>query len=161
MNTLDAVREWAIGLCAVAVAGAAMQGLIPKKGSGSVFRILLTAFFLCAFTAPLLSWKGLPELNVSALPGEVQNDLLEETVDRQLREQVSAAVEEIVRDMLAGYGYTTEKVETNTDIAEDGGIYIVDVRVTLSGQGSGAVSLRHRLETRLGVPVVIVTEGSE
>ncbi len=57
---MDTVREWAIGLCAVAVAGAAMQGLIPKKGIGGTFRVLLTAFFLCVFTAPLLWWKGLP-----------------------------------------------------------------------------------------------------
>lgn len=158
---MDTVREWAIGLCAVAVAGAAMQGLIPKKGIGATFRVLLTAFFLCVFTAPLLAWKGLPELDLSVLPDEVQADVLEDTVDRQLRGQVSAAVEEIVRDVLSGYGYTAEKVETNMDIADDGGIYIVDVRIILSGQVSGAVSLRHRLETRLGVPVVIVTEGSE
>ncbi len=79
----------------------------------------------------------------------------------QLRSQVSAAVTEIVGGVLSGYGYTAEKVETNMDRTEDGGIYIVDVSVTLSGQVSGAVSLRRQLETRLGVPVALVTEGSE
>ena len=158
---MDTVREWAIGLCAVAVAGAAMQGLIPKKGSGATFRVLLTAFFLCAFTAPLLSWQGIPKLDLSALPREVQNDLLEETVDRQLREHVSAAVTEIVDGVLAGYGASAENVETNMDIADDGGIYIVRVRVILSGQVSGAAWYRRRLETRLGVPVEVVTEESE
>ena len=158
---MDGVRAWAIGLCAVAVAGAAMQLLIPNKGSGRVFRVLLTAFFLCAFTAPLLSWQGIPKLDVSILPSEVQSDLLEDAVDRQLRRQVSAAVEEIVGGVLSSYGYTAKKVETTMDIAADGGIYITQVSVSLSGQGSGAVSLRRRLEARLGVPVSIVTEETE
>ena len=158
---MNSVREWAIGLCAVAVVGAAVQGLIPKKGSGPTFRVLLTAFFLCAFTSPLLSWQGIPKLDLSALPSEVQNEMLTETVDRQLREQVSAAVEEIVGSVLSSYGVSAEKVETNMDIADDGGIYIADVRVSFAGQVSGAASLGRRLETRLGVPVVVVTEGSE
>ena len=158
---MDTVQEWAIGLCAAAVAAAAMQGLIPKKGSGATFRVLLTAFFLCTFIAPLLSWQGISKPDFSALPNEVQNDLLQETVDRQLRKQVSSAVEEIVDGVLAGYGVSAEKVETNMDIAEDGGIYIVRVRVTLSGQVSGAASYRRRLETRLGVPVEVITEESE
>lgn len=158
---MDTVREWAIGLCAVSIVGAAMQGLIPKNGSGSTFRVLLTAFFLCAFTAPLLSWQGIEKPDLSTLPTEVQNELLEETVERQLRDQVSGAVAEIVNGVLSGYGVLAEKVETNMDIADDGGIYIADVRVTLSGQVSGAASLGRRLETRLGVPVVVVTEGSE
>ena len=158
---MDGVREWATGLCAAAVAGAAMQMLVPKKGAGQLFRVLLTAFFLCVFTAPLLSWQGIPELELSSLPGEVQNDLLEETVTLQLRSQVSAAVTEIVDSTLSGYGYTAKKVETNMDIADDGGIYIVDVRVSFSGQVSGAAFLRRRLETRLGVPVSVVTEEAE
>ena len=158
---MDAIREWAIGLCAAAIAVAAMQGLIPKKGSGTTFRVMLTAFFLCVFTAPLLTVQGIPKLNLSTLPGEVQNELLADTVDRQLRAQVSAAVEEIVDGVLSSYGVTAEKVETNTDIAADGGIYIDCVRVTTSGQVGGAATLRRRLETRLGVPVTVVTEGSE
>lgn len=158
---MDTVREWAIGLCAAAVAGAVMQRLAPNKGSGAMFRVLLTAFFLCVFTAPLLSWQGIPELKLSSLPAEVQNERLEETVNLQLREQVSAAVTEIAGSVLSGYGYTAKKVETNMDIAGDGGIYIVDVSVTLSGQVSGTAFLRRRLETRLGVPVFVTTEGSE
>ena len=157
---MDAVREWAIGLCAAAVAVAAMQGLIPKKGSGATFRVLLTAFFLCVFTAPLLNFQGIGQLHLSALPAEVQNDLLEETVERQLRQQVSAAVEEIVGGVLAGYNVSADKVETTMDIEDDGGIYIVNVRVTFSGQVGGAATLRRRLEERLGVPVFVVTEGS-
>ena len=151
-------QGWAAGLCAVALAGAAMQGLVPNKGSGSVFRVLLTAFFLCALTAPLLSLRGIPQLDIAALPDTVHNELLEETVTRQLQAQVSAAVEEIVDSVLSGYGFTAKKVETHMDIADDGGIYIVDVRVELSGNAVGAAFLRRQLETRLGVPVTMTTE---
>ena len=49
---MDAVRSWAIALCAAAIGCTLLQILAPKDGMGRIFKLLIAAFFLCCLAAP-------------------------------------------------------------------------------------------------------------
>ena len=73
---MEAVHQWASGICLAAAAAGLCYFVAPKSGLGRVFRMLLSLFFLCSVLSPL----GKLNLNLS-------NRLLQKAQERA--EQIS------------------------------------------------------------------------
>lgn len=157
---MDSIKAWAAALCIAAIVCAVLQMLAPREGTGKVFKLILSAFFLCCLIMPLLKAGSLTRLDISSLPGEVQAELLDDQVNQQLMRQVQTTVEQLARTTLESSGVEAEKIEVKTDTSEEGSIYIQQVTVTLDKQSKPkALAAREVLEKQLGVSVVIETTG--
>ena len=157
---MDSIKAWAAALCIAAIVCAVLQMLAPKEGTGKVFKLILSAFFLCCLIMPLLRVGSLTRLDISVLPGEVQAELLEDRVNQQLMRQVQATVEQLAETALDSSGVKAEKIEVKTDTSPEGSIYIQQVTITLDKQSKPkALAAREVLEKQLGVSVVIETTG--
>lgn len=106
---MDAVRSWAIALCAAAIGCTLLQILAPKDGMGRIFKLLIAAFFLCCLAAPLLQIKNLTRLDFSGLPDEVASGVLQQRVNEQAVSQINAALEEIAGHAVERYGTKWKK----------------------------------------------------
>ena len=155
---MDAVRSWAIALCAAAIGCTLLQILAPKDGMGRIFKLLIAAFFLCCLAAPLLQIKNLTRLDFSGLPDEVASGVLQQRVNAQAVSQIIAPLVEIAGPGVERYGIEMEKIAVETDTSADGSIYIRQVVVSLDKKNANrAAEVRQILESRLGVDVTVQT----
>ena len=153
MNT---VPSWALGLCCAAIACTLLRLLVPERGIGKLFAVLSALCFLCCFVSPLLTLSGQLTLPAEHFPREVQDGLLLERMNRQTRQAAETAVASAVRSVLDAYGYTTEKVEIQTDTSEEGYIYMVGVTVWTDGKSAlHSSAIAALLRQRLGVAVTV------
>lgn len=85
---MQAITQWAAGIC-FAIAAAGICGmLVPQNALGKTFRMLLSVFFLCSVLSPLQSCSQL-ELPAVDTPPE------------QLAEEISQQLEEQLTDRIA------------------------------------------------------------
>lgn len=153
---MDAVKGWAIALCAAAVGCSLLQLLAPKNGMGKIFRMILAAFFLCSLLAPLMSLEELQTLELPELREGVSADALQEQVNRQVERQINEALLQVTNDTLKNYGTQVEKVEAKTDTSEDGGICITQIILYMDKQHiRDAIAAKQVMERRLEVDVLI------
>ena len=153
---MDAIRGWAIALCAAAVGCSLLHMLAPKNGMGKLFKMIIAAFFLCSLLAPLLSLKNVLRLDVQALPESVSADALQEQVNDQVVRQINAALLRVTNETLKNYGTQAEKVTASTDTSEDGGICITQIILYMDKQHiHDAVTAKQVMEKRLEVDVLI------
>lgn len=153
---MDAVRDWAIGLCLAAVACTMLQMLGPKGGMGRIFKILIAAFFICCLCMPLLKLKSLENLTLPQLDGAVSSDQLQEQVNSQLSRQIDVSLKKVADETLENYGITAAKVAAETDTSEDGGIYITRITLYLDKQNiAKAIAAKQVMEQRLGTEVFV------
>lgn len=148
---------WAVGLCLASLGGLLLRRIAPEKGTGKMFRVLLSAFFICVLISPLTALlRFSPTLSLESLPPDVHNALLEETVTRQLCETVESAAGEVAKGVLSESGIVAEKIEVTTDIGTDSRIYISRIVVTLSKESRGtAATAREKLENRFETAVTV------
>ena len=64
---MDAVKAWAAGLCAVSMGCVLLKMLAPKGGMGKLIHLIIAAFFVCCFAAPLMKKLGWPTLFCNSL----------------------------------------------------------------------------------------------
>lgn len=158
---MESIRVWATGLCLAAVGGVILRRIAPEKGSGRVFRVLLSAFFICVFFTPFYGlFSFTPTLSFEALPTDIQDSLLNETVTRQLKTAVETAAREIAETALFARGLSAEKIDVTTDTRADGSIYILRVDVTLDrGSYGHTAEAREVLQNRLETDVAVKEAG--
>lgn len=155
---MDAVRSWAIALCAAAIGCTLLQILAPKDGMGRIFKLLIAAFFLCCLAAPLLQIKNLTRLDFSGAARRGGLRVLQQRVNEQAVSQINAALGEIAGHAVERYGIEMEKIAVETDTSADGSIYIRQVVVSLDKKNANrAAEVRQILESRLGVDVTVQT----
>ena len=154
---MDALQAWAVTLCVLAVAVAALRLLAPKTGTGKLLRLLIGVVFLCAAVTPLLSLRGLAQLKIAPQTEENTGVALQERLRQQVENQANTRLAEVADDMLAVYHVSVQKIEAQASILEDGGIYITSVVVTLDKQQARNEStIRQVLRERLGQEVEVV-----
>lgn len=131
MNTIKVVS---IGICAAALIGTSINILLPDGSVSKTARIVLSAFFISVFVLSFSANAGkISDLDIEKYFTEEKdysyyNDLLTE----QRKSASAQGVQSEIERFLKKTGAETEKVEVNTDIAEDGSIVITDVTITLS-----------------------------
>lgn len=123
---MESITAWVTAVCGAAIGCSAVLALAPKNGVGKVMRLTVAAVMLLCILRPIGSivaetgeWWKTPTV-------KIDNTALGETVQNQLCERVEQAVEELC---VARFGDVVEKVESQTDIFENGNIYMKCVRI--------------------------------
>ncbi len=153
---MDGLKAWCSALCLTALGCAALRLLAPKNGIGKLFHLVVATFFLCSVLHPFLQLGKGMALDIDTLPDAVVDELLEDTVNRQLRQQVETTVTTLVEESLSNRKVVAEKIEVKTDISDEGGIYIQHIIITVDKQQhSAAMVVREVLERQLGTMVEV------
>lgn len=119
---------WAGTVCMAAAGCTALHMLVGNKGTGKVFRLLTSAFFLCAVLSPLLHLKD--SIDLSALQTETTNTAdLEEVALQQMQASTEKILLEEVNETLKNHDLNAEKLEIRMDTSADGRISITDIIV--------------------------------
>ena len=156
---MNSWREWAMALSSLAVAGAVLQPLIPKNGTGRFFKLILSAGVLCAFLWPLGQLQGGSAPDFSVTDPTPSASLLQEQLREQVETQINAVLTDRANEALAGYRLEIKKAEAGVDIDEDNCISIEQVRVHLDARNSESRStVLLVLRQQFGTEVVIVNE---
>lgn len=158
---MEALRQWAFGICAAAIACGLIQLVLPQSGMQKVFRVTAGVFFLGCILSPLV----LPV--AGDLDFTVQKEQMQAEVERrsgQLRMEVTEsgneiAVESVRREAaraLEEIGIPYQKIYVNIHDMEDGGISISECEVELERRyAQRHDEIRQYLMGRLGVNVLI------
>ena len=160
---MDAVRAFAVAVCAGALVCALLWHIVPSKGSGRVYRLLLAGFFLCCFLSPLTRLSG---IEWPALPASLSitgSGALEQRVTEQLAAQVRSRAAEVARLALEAQNIQPDKIDVSVDTGPDGSIYIAQIDLYLSGRQQRAASVaRQVLMQQLQAQVLVHTaDGRE
>ncbi len=156
---MSEIRAWSAAVCIAALGCSAIRLLAPKTGSGKLFSLILSSFFLCALALPVLNVGSLPQLDIGLLPSDITAGLLEERVTEQITEQVEAAAIAFVGEAMAARNITPKKVEVVTDTLESGGIYMKQITIYVDKQSMPIASVaREVLEKSLDTNVVVKAE---
>lgn len=153
---MNGIKLWSAAVCMAALGCAAVRLLATKAGSGKMFRLMTSTFFVCALLLPMSELCVSFSPNMDLLPSAVVDDLLEERVTEQLSEQVRETVTSLVTATLKEYGVTAEKITVITDISPNGAIYMKQVTVCVDKQNAAQVAMvREVLQAQLQTEVVI------
>lgn len=153
------IRLWCSVVCLTALGCTAVRLLAPKDGVGKLFRLITVSFFLCCFISPLLHLSSSAALTIDWMPPETVSELLDNRVTKQLQTQVEQVVEEVVVNAFSERNLVTEKIVTETDISDNGNIYIKQITVTVDKQSVPAsMVVREVLSKQFETTVTIKTK---
>ncbi len=153
------IRLWCSVVCLTALGCTAVRLLAPKDGVGKLFRLITVSFFLCCFISPLLQLSSSAALTIDWMPPETVSELLDNRVTKQLQTQVEQVVEEVVVNAFSERNLVTEKIVTETDISDNGNIYIKQITVTVDKQSVPAsMVVREVLSKQFETTVTIKTK---
>lgn len=124
---MNGLQAWSVAVCMAALGCAAVRLIAPKAGSGKLYSVLVSSFFLCALILPLSKAFSLTKLKMDWLPPSVSQGLLEDTVTQQLETQVQQAVERLANEAAQSRNLTLKQIEVLTDISANGSIHIEQV----------------------------------
>lgn len=153
---MDAVRQWAVAVCATAVVCTLLRQLFPDTRLGEQGRMLLPCLFLCVLLTPISS--HFQDVKLPSFTAE--NTLDEEEITARMRQQITTRVNDtllaMVNQALEGYGWAAEKVEAEVDIAEDGSISMGQITLYVDEQvARRSTAVRQVAEKRLGQTVEV------
>ncbi len=152
---MNGLIGWAGTVCMAAAGCTALHMLVGKTGTGRVFRLLTSAFFLCAVFSPLLSLRGDLQLpDISAGAPEIN------PLEMQSMEQIERITADIllqtVNTTFENYELKADRVEIRMDTSDDGSISISNITVFLQDADSlERVWAKQIAEQRLGTEVEI------
>lgn len=140
---MEAVREWAVTICAAAVLCAAVSGLAPESRLTKGLGIVLAAVMLSAL-ASLAAAVGDIKIDTEKLSMHffAEESELNDLVERQTADAVEDAVRRLIARRLESNGISAEDIRVETDISDDGCISIGQVTVITAGTDEA-----HRRET--------------
>lgn len=151
---MEALRGWALTVCAAAVLCTLLYRLFPENALGLQGRILLPCLFLLAVFAPL------PGVTIS-FP-EVQTQAVEDTgalrarMQQQATTTVNSTLLSMANQALNSYGVQAKKVVADINIDENGCINMGQITVYIDKETLNmAAAVRQVVEHRLGTSVVI------
>ncbi len=126
---------WAGAACVAAAGCTVLQIPVGNTGVGKVFRLLTSAFFLCAVLLPLSDiGKGLDNLKPNMSVETAEN--LEETVLEQLEDTSAEILLQELNVTLANHNLVAEKLEIQMDTSADGRISITDIVLYIPSDNS-------------------------
>ena len=153
------IQVWCSLVCLTALGCTAVRLLAPKDGVGKLFRLITVSFFLCCFISPLLKISSSTALAIDWMPPETVSELLDNRVTKQLKSQVEQAVEEVVIKAFSERNLLAQKIVVETDISDEGNIYIKQITVTVDKQNIPASAVvREVLAKQLKTTVTIKTK---
>ena len=133
---MSALKIWGISLCSAALIGAAVRMLLPESSVAKIVKIMLAAFFICAFLSPFVGKNSVlknfrfSEYDLSS--GKNDYAYYTSVLHRQQLDAAQTACEEkIDRLLIEQMGIEAEKIDVCMDIEQDSSISIKQVKVIL------------------------------
>lgn len=158
---MDAVHQWALGICLTVLINAVVHYVIPSGSMEKMLRLVLGVFVLCGILLPLS--KTLPSLDWEMeKPTETIHDTdgFAGEVERQIFSQAEQNIKQVVIVELEKNGYPWKNVSVRMDTNEDRGIVINQVVVTLDKDALvQKEELTAHLEKTLGLKTEVVWDG--
>lgn len=158
---MDAIRHWAFGACAAAVACGLIQLILPKSGMQRIFNVTASVFFLSCLLSPvLISMPGPEDFTVEReeLQAEVErrSQRLSSAVEESQTRLAAGSVREAARRVLEELAVEGGKIYVNVHDLEGGGISISECEVQLPREYEPRHDeIRQALLARLGVNVLL------
>lgn len=153
---MEALRQWAVAVCAAAVVCTLLRQLFPENRLGEQGRMLLPCLFLCVLLSPISA--GFSDVKLPDFTAENAVDTAEITA--RMREQMTARVNDtllrMVNQSLDSYGWSAKKVTADMDIAADGSIRMGQITLYVDEEvARRATAVRQVAEKRLGTTVEV------
>ena len=156
---MESIRQWAVGICAAAIACGLAQLILPKSNMQRLFNITSSVFFLSCLLSPLaLAPISLDLESAEEMQREVQRRAknLTSAVEEQTGEIASESIRIAAADRLAEMGIEYQKIYVNIHADDENGISISECEVELDESYLPRHDeIRTALMERLGVNVLI------
>lgn len=158
---MDAIRHWAFGACAAAIACGLIQLILPKSGMQRVFNVTASVFFLGCLLSPVFVSMPRPE-SFAAEREEMQAEVerrserLSSALEDSRTRMATGSIREAALRVLEELGIDGGKIYVNVHDLEDGGISISECEVQLPREYEPRHDeIRQALLARLGVNVLL------
>ena len=131
---MEALKGWALAVCAAAVAGSLARMAAPSGATEKLMSLTVSLFFLCALLSPALvgiigeDFSPFPEAGAQT---ELNTGALEEEMQRQVERSFISTMQKAVRAALGELEVTPREILINVNTGGQDGISIREVRVTL------------------------------
>lgn len=161
MIGMEAIRHWAFGVCAAAIACGIIRLVLPASGMQRIFNVTASVFFLSCLLSPF--FFSPPELeNFSWEREQMQTEVerrsagLSEALEDTGRELASGSIRLEAGRVLEELGVEGGKIYVNVHDKPEGGISISECEVQLPRKyESRHDEIRGALLQRLGVGVLL------
>lgn len=150
---MEALKNWAVSVCFAGIAAAVAQMLFPAGSLQKVFRIAVSAFFLCCFVSPLLSVGSSLSLTLPKTQNQTASTAgaLEAEMERQMHSAIETKARSLIEDAMQQTGVTPQKITVQMDTGEDGGIVMKQVTIVLAKKDAqSSTAVRSAVQNALG-----------
>ena len=162
---LEAIRQWAFGVCAAAVACALAQLMLPNAGMQRVFNITCSVFFLCCLLSPVaFAPISLDLAAQEEIQGQVEERArrLEDSLEADTLRMAETNLRQTARQKLDQLGVEGGKISVDVHEDADNGISIRGCELLLpESYTARQQEIQTTLEGYLGVPVRIGWEKED
>ena len=103
---MQAVREWAVGMCDAAIAVAVVKVLTPSGSLEKSVKTVVSVFLLCAMILPFCGEKSASQRYISTKfdEAELTEQALTDEVSRQTAQYLKKSIEKILEKNGISYG---------------------------------------------------------
>lgn len=158
---MDAIKQWAVCLCAAVLAAGVVTMLAPEGGTKKILKTVVSVFILCCMLSPLAQWDGNLQLAFAAQSDNAREEKAE-TLQNALDRQVLTACEKKMRDLaeenLTAAGIKIDSITVSMDIGTDNSIIINELVVKVKKK-QDQMAAKETLKQTMGVDCRI--EASE
>ena len=155
---VETVRQWGLSVCMAAVACGIAQMLLPPGSTEKIFKVSVSAFFLCALFMPIMTTRVDFDISDYGL-SETQEDVsekLKESVSERFSADAQKIIEQKVNSELSKMGITPGDIRIDITTSDDGTVTIDAVELTLSDMyAKDHDRLRAAIQNALGITVRI------
>lgn len=125
---MQVVREWAVGMCAAAIAGAAAKLLMPSGSLEKSVKIVVSVFLLCAMILPFCAKESASQRYISMNfdESELTEQALTDEVSRQTAQYLKNSIEKTMEKNGISYGDVVIEMELKDESVSVGKITVIN-----------------------------------
>ncbi|MEG1760821.1 MAG: hypothetical protein RR115_01530 [Hydrogenoanaerobacterium sp.] len=163
---MDALREWALAVCAAAVAGSLVCLLCPAGEAAKAYKVTVSVFLLCVILSPVITgvlgsdW-GYADISLNS-KAEENTDVLNAMVEAQIENDFYSTVKDFVNSKLAEINAVPEEIYINVNTNDESGIFIKELTiVTCQNDKNKQAEITALLSDSLGIKPVFKLKREE
>ena len=124
---MQAVKEWAVGMCAAAIAGAVVKVLTPSGSLEKSVKTVVAVFLLCAMILPFCGSKTASQRYISTDfdEAELTEQALNNEISRQTAQYLKNSIEKILDKNGISYGDVVIDMELKDETVSVGKITVI------------------------------------
>lgn len=161
---MDAIRIWAMAVCAAAIAASIAQLAAPEGKVQKAMRCVIGLFFVCCVMAPFAQGITTPAENLTNReePQMKSEYALTQEIARQTADTFAENVRQIVTDVLADRQIFPEEIQVGVHVDEDSGIHINSLEIQLATEDfSSKEEILQLVKEETGITPEVWTGGDE